>query len=709
MLKKIAVFLLSLLLLAFAAFCSLLWFANTDAGRRFISEKGSDALGRELRYTGKLQWLRAWPLTLRVTGVELANMEDGRAEEMLDIGKAEVSIRLLPLLAGKVHLPYLYLENSEVNLERTAERANWDFGDKDEPPRSDEPSRLALGKLYLYDSHLTYYDVPQRIDLALAGHTAQDSIVLEGDGTYLGQPFGLHFIGGELLSARTAEPYPVNLTVTVGNTTAEAKGILTDPVHFGGLDVDFHLKGADAAELFPLFGIALPPTPPYDIRGQLTYDADIWSFMGFKGRMGNSDIGGDVEWNRAGERPKLTAKFVSRKLDLVDLGPLIGLAPKQQASAEQAQYAEKREESPYLIPDVPLDISRLAAMDADVSYTGHEVVSPYLPLDDFFLHVTLDNRLLHIDPVKFGTADGDVIAHLTVNARGEPVAIDSDFSFSRLSLARLTEGVSESLPMTEKAEGLIGGTAKLSGTGKSLKEMLASADGAVGIGMEGGQISNLLIELVGLDVAQGLGFLLAGDEVVPVRCIIGDFAVEDGLMQSRAVVIDTADTNIQGRGTIDLGSEKMDIRIVPKPKDATIAALRVPLRVEGTLKHPDIVIEKGPLLAKGAGATALGVLLTPIAGLLALAETGLGEDSNCARLVSDMNAHTGTSEATDNVPTNTGAPRTEPAPADTQEPLPATDADAADTHAGTGTDGNRPPPLQPDIVVHPGEATPVKR
>lgn len=655
MLKKILLALLFIFLLILLLLGCILLFANTGPGRSFISSRATVALDREVRYTGNLHVTDLFPFTLRLSGLDVANMQGGRAGKMLELGTAEVAISGTQLLTGDMVFPRILLADSTVHLERTATAANWQFGepeDKDEE-MDDGPE---IRRLDLQNAVVTYYDQTQKIDIRLTGRTEGEQVVAKGEGTYLGQPFKLDMTAGALLEVRRDAPYPLDLTLAVGHTLLHATGTVQNPTDFEALDAMLRLKGADAAELFPLMGIALPPTPPYDVKGKLRYDDGVWSFNEFSGHMGKSDLSGSVKWDKSQDRPKLTAEFVSQKLDLVDLGPLIGLAPAEPESEEQERYAQQREESPYAIPDVPLDISRLKAMDANVTFRGQQVISPNLPLDDFLLKVTLDNSLLHIDPVQFGTADGDVTAHFTVNAREEPAQIESDFRFSRLSLARLTEGVESALPMTQESEGLIGGTAKLSGQGTSLKQMLSTANGNIGVGMEGGLISNLLLEIIGLDIAQGIGFLLSGDEVVPIRCVIGDFAVENGIMQARALVIDTKDTNVQGGGTINLQTEAMKLHLNPLPKDATIATLRTPLRVEGTLRQPDFVLEKGGLLAKGAGVAGLSVLLTPLAGWLALMETGLGKDSNCTALIQQMQGNLGETPETDEVPVNPTTP-----------------------------------------------------
>ncbi|MGP1665129.1 MAG: AsmA family protein, partial [Rhodanobacter sp.] len=63
-------------------------------------------------------------------------------------------------------------------------------------------------------------------------------------------------------------------------------------------------------------------------------------------------------------------------------------------------------------------------------------------------------------------------------------------------------------------------------------------------------------------------------------------------------------------------------------------SLRSPLYVRGTLKHPDVGVHAGPLLARGAGAVALAVVAAPAAALLALvAPSHDDEGDNTCRTV----------------------------------------------------------------------------
>ena len=69
--------------------------------------------------------------------------------------------------------------------------------------------------------------------------------------------------------------------------------------------------------------------------------------------------------------------------------------------------------------------------------------------------------------------------------------------------------------------------------------MLGSSSGAVAMLMGRGQISNLLLEIAGLDGAEIIKFLMSGDQNVQLRCAAAAFDVKNGLMSSRALVLDT--------------------------------------------------------------------------------------------------------------------------------------------------------------------------
>jgi hypothetical protein len=124
--------------------------------------------------------------------------------------------------------------------------------------------------------------------------------------------------------------------------------------------------------------------------------------------------------------------------------------------------------------------------------------------------------------------------------------------------------------------------------------------------------------------------MLGHDRIIPIRCANADFKVADGVMTARSIVFDTTDTLIEGEGSANLAQETLNLRLRAKPKDFSPLAFRSPLKVTGTLKHPRLGPEKGPITARAA-VSALLYTVAPPAALLALLDKGSGKDAMCKK------------------------------------------------------------------------------
>ena len=162
--------------------------------------------------------------------------------------------------------------------------------------------------------------------------------------------------------------------------------------------------------------------------------------------------------------------------------------------------------------------------------------------------------------------------------------------------------------------------------------MLATSNGKLGLVIAGGEISNEMIEIIGLDLWEWLRFKVKGDQPTQIRCGVADFSVNNGVMAVNALVLDTVDTNIGGTGTIDFGKETLDLTLNPQPKDKSLVSFRGPIHIRGTLANPDVQLDKVSLAKRGLGAVLLGIV-NPLLALIPLIETGPGLDSDCGRLI----------------------------------------------------------------------------
>ena len=147
-----------------------------------------------------------------------------------------------------------------------------------------------------------------------------------------------------------------------------------------------------------------------------------------------------------------------------------------------------------------------------------------------------------------------------------------------------------------------------------------------------GEISNILLEFMGLDGGEIIKFLMGGDKNVGLRCAAAAFDVKQGLMSSRAILLDTSDTVFNGSGQINLANETLDLVLHPQPKDRSILSLRSPLKITGTFAAPSAGPDKGALAGRAGLALLLGAI-NPLLALAATVETGPGKDADCERVL----------------------------------------------------------------------------
>jgi len=112
--------------------------------------------------------------------------------------------------------------------------------------------------------------------------------------------------------------------------------------------------------------------------------------------------------------------------------------------------------------------------------------------------------------------------------------------------------------------GTLNGKTNLTGTGNSTAQMLSSLNGDIAIYMEKGTISRLVIEALGLDIAQSLGILLTKDKAIPMQCAVVNLEAKNGIATPSLALVDTPLTLILMDGKINIAKETLDLRLLAK-------------------------------------------------------------------------------------------------------------------------------------------------
>ncbi|MFO1127755.1 MAG: AsmA family protein [Rhodospirillales bacterium] len=614
-----------------------------DDARPLLGRLATTALGRQVAITDALDVDLGRVTRIEMRGLTVANVEGGKAPHLLRVGDLDVSIALRPLLSGNIVLPSVRIADVDAALERSADgRANWEFGSAAKPSKPEpagKPGRLPLVEsLKVQGATISFDDrkLDKRATLAIhtlnAGENEQRTqMAAEGDGTYQGQPATLKAVMGSLTVLREGkQPYPLDVSMVAGDFHARIDGTMADPLAVEGLDLHLDVSGQDVSNLYPITGIAMPPTPPYRLTGRLERKGRAIVFKNFAGLLGSSDMRGDASADLSGVRPRIEANVTSNLLDLKDLAGFIG-------ASEGGANPPPQPDTGRLLPDKEIDLSKLRALDAKITFKGTRINTPQVPIDRMDANVSLEDGTFRAQPVSFAIGDGTVRVFLSLYGGAQPVHSDVDAVVSNVDLKRLVRGTG----LVDEMSGDFNGRAKLSSTGTSLAEIAGSATGETMVVMAGGRFSHLLVELIGLDIAESLGFLVEGDRTMPIRCIVADFAADKGVFNARTLVFDTTDTNVVGSGRINMKDETLDLRLWAYPKDFSPLTLRTPISVQGSFASPQAFPDPANIGVKTTAQKILDGVLTVLLGLLPPIDVGPGKNAPCGELIQQARQRVG--------------------------------------------------------------------
>ena len=138
--------------------------------------------------------------------------------------------------------------------------------------------------------------------------------------------------------------------------------------------------------------------------------------------------------------------------------------------------------------------------------------------------------------------------------------------------------------------GRFSGHLSILGVGKSLHAMLASARGEGSVAMRDGSISGLMVEAVGLDVAEALGLAIGHDVRVGIRCGRADIDIEHGKASLTRFLLDTSDSLLVATGSPDLGKEMLDVQVETRAKDFSLIDVTAPATAKGKFTRPEVEI-----------------------------------------------------------------------------------------------------------------------
>jgi len=588
-----------------------------DYLRPRIEAEAKSVTGRDLKIAGRISVAPSLTPAIEIDQVSFANAPWGSRPEMVTLDRFEVEVALLPLLSGEIDIRRLVLVKPNILLETDAKgQANWSLEGmaktaKETAEEAGPEAETTIGglpilqQIVIEDGLLTYRDgatgqayelVLDRLEMSAKGPTQPIDLSLKG--AYNKAPIALEGTLGAP-TALNEGPFPVELKAEAGGASVVISGVIAKPLLGQGVDLKVSAKGKSLAEAGAVAGAELPPLGPYDVAARVKTDGDPVSLTELAAKIGGSDLAGQLTLTLGGARPAVAGALSSQLLDPADFAPPGGGAAAQDGSAPSP-------ESPYVIPDVPLPLDGLKAVDADLKLTVATLrLQDKLALQDLDLTLKLAGGRLKVAPLATRFSGGSIQASVDLDAAKKTPSLAAVMKGEGIDYGKLLKDMA----IEQGVEGTLKFDIDVKGAGATPHAIAAGLNGKTEIVGGEGKISNQLLKVMGAGLSDVLSPLMGGDNTTKLNCVVSRFNVENGLATSVAMIFDTQAFTVTGAGTVDLKTEKLKLQMDTASREPSIASLAVPFNIGGTLKSPSVTPD--PVGTAIGAAKVVGMFVVP--------------------------------------------------------------------------------------------------
>ncbi len=612
--------------------------------------------GRPVTVEGRIGFELEWTQVRVFTEDVITDVGDGDAAMGASIhaDRAGVTVGLWPLLRGKIDLRGLMLREARITLPAPngpvaqSDGAGAGVGENAEAALAmlNRIRQISIDNLHLIrgrrDQDAQEIDIdhlivqPENGGLHMAFVGDMEGIPYDVDGHLSSLPDFLRQQGS-----------PATLTASIGPNTVEASGTLTRIWPFEA-ELEFDGNARDVARLAELFGLSLPGAGAGAMAGHLSIKTGH-AVITLTNLTVHHKAGADGAEPGLGIGPVTGTATVTRRDDgrfevsgmlsspNVDAEPLFRRSAEDEARPSVADVVEMPLEAGDALADRPIPYERFGRLAGTLELRATAFHYKDAVFENIVVPFSAEGGTFRIDRAT-GTYNGAPLSlTLVVDSNDQSVHVEA--AAHQFNFGTLTDELGGEALVRGPAHIAIEGT----GSGATVGDVLGSFTGQSNMMVGEGELERGGIDFLAADLVQAF-FADEGRHSTPLHCLVNRIDYEDGVGQSRALLVDTHLITITGSGRINLARNNVNFRLAPRPKDPTLLSLAADYTVEGPILNPTITPDAGDLI-RGV-ATALGsfALTGGAAALLPLFGDGEQIANPC------ITALTGESPPTDSAP-----------------------------------------------------------
>ncbi|MDH5575214.1 MAG: AsmA family protein [Nitrospirota bacterium] len=459
------------------------------------------------------------------------------------------------------------------------------------------------------------------------------------DGTFQDRPFRLHSLTGPLRGLlKDRGLWPVDVVLEAPHIRMELRGHLPLPLARASDEFTFRMlvNAENFRDLNFLRSSGFPDVGPVDIKVVLSRTPVGFHVTEMEGVLGESRWQGNMTVMTKRDRPSVRGKLTiedvvldnlkqtpddpSAKKKSSMLGAIAGsvkdLGSEAMDTVTDTLGMGGRPEiiRARIIPDFTFPVKALRAIDLFLDVEIKQVRKGEVDLGHATFQITLEDGYLTLKPLAGNLLGGDFDGKFTFDGTQYVPTLEVDLNVQGLDYAQVARTFGGADLVKGKSNSI---RLLLKGRGDTLQEVLERASGELSLVDGPLQLATKYIDLWAADlITTALSTAWEKEPVTNLNCMVGYFDIEEGVLKSEDILIDTSRLTIAGVGKLNLTDERLDLILTPRPKDPSLFTLAHTVRITGPVEDPDVSSDKFRI-AESGGWGLLG-LTNPLGWVIAI-------------------------------------------------------------------------------------------
>lgn len=420
-------------------------------------------------------------------------------------------------------------------------------------------------------------------------------------------PQGPVSLGGRIVKVNTDLEFS-DTQFHIGEFSFTADGTVSTSPRRNRSDLRFSFSGPDMHLLGLPFGIRQLPQKSFQVSGEVNGIPEGFAIENLVAKVGDNDVVADFTTDLR-DKPEITGKISSTYIDLDS--PML-------QSAEEEQDSKEDVDREFLFSNEPIDNQWLNAANIDIDLRTGRAILNRADVHDIHIHLRLWDGVLLIEPISFREFEGSVDSRFLLETEEDGYRLDWRFSAQNMHV-----GVPATPQHDRQSLPPVAANVAISGTGRSLHEILASSNGSIDIRRGSGQIRRLMTSQVFGDIVtevlRTVNPLSKSRDYNNLECAVYRANIKNGLLTIDNIAAQTDRVTLIASGQLNFATEQLDVSLRTKTREGIGVSLggvaNSFLKLGGTLKNPGIEINPASSVTTGGIAVATGGLSLLARGL----------------------------------------------------------------------------------------------